>query len=55
MTATRRRQAEMLIKRNALAIKHARGSVERVREASHRSDATMRAIQASLRRAKLLS
>jgi hypothetical protein len=52
MTATRRKQAELLIQRNQIAIKYAGEGVARVREASRRSDERIKNIEASLRRAK---
>jgi hypothetical protein len=53
MSPTRRKQAELLIKRNEIAIKYASQGVARVQDASRRSEKALRAIQASLERARV--
>lgn len=55
MSPTNRKKAELVIKRNEIAIKYATEGVGRVRQASVRSDQTLQAIRTTLRRAKLVN
>ncbi len=54
MTQVQRKQAEILIKRNELAIRHAARSAGQLQDASRRSNEALESIRASLKRAHVL-